>query len=161
MSNSPQVMPDRAEVGTLLPTVDAKNGVDGSAESAVAPCPAAPPSRRIAKRDMRVRRAVRSIRRLAPHLDDPIFTPLLYGFASICLLLNDSRNKIRGGSLIGDDGELRPSLDTIRRLAETQAKLAEKLGLTPSTLRLFRKERTIDIAAAFAELDDAERNRNE
>jgi len=138
----------------------AKTSVDDAAESAVDTSPAAP-SRRIAKRDARVRRAVRSIRRLAPHLDDPIFTPQLYGFAGICLLLSDARNKIRGQGLIGDDGELRPSIDTIRRLTETQSKLAEKLGLTPSTLKAFRKEKTIDIAAAYAELDDAERNRNE
>jgi hypothetical protein len=58
--------------------------------------------------------------------------------------------------LIGENGELRPSIETIRRLVDTQAKIAEKLGLTPSTLKALRKEKRADLAAVFAESEDAE-----
>jgi hypothetical protein len=41
-------------------------------------------------------------------------------------------------------------------MIDTRAKLAEKLGLTPSAMGKLRKERPIDLAAAFAESDDSE-----
>ena len=49
---------------------------------------------------------------------------------------------------------MRGSVDTVRRLAETQTRLAEKLGLTPATLRAMAKEKVIDLAAELAEVSD-------
>lgn len=114
-----------------------------------------PRSRGLARRqrDQRLRRIVRQARRLAPHLDDRAFGPVLQSFGRISLLLADSYEKIRNQELLDDHGELRSSVDTIRRLADTQAKLAEKLGLTPATLRTFTREKAADLAAAFVESD--------
>ncbi len=108
------------------------------------------------RRDQRLRRIVRSARSLAPHLDNPIFTPVLQSFGRVSLLLQDSYEKLRNGDLIGDDGELRPSINTVRQLAETQARLARELGLTPSTLRALGREKRADLAAALVDIDDVE-----
>jgi len=108
------------------------------------------------KRDERMRRIIRRARSLASHLDDPIFTPVLQSFARVSLLLGDCYEKLRDGNLIGDNGELRPSIDIIRKLAETQARLARELGLTPATLRSMSREKNVDLASAFAEHVDGE-----
>jgi hypothetical protein len=108
------------------------------------------------KRDQRLRRIVRQARRLAPHLDNPVFTPVLQTFGRVSLLLQDSYERLRDGELIGEDGELRPSIDTVRKLAETQARLAKELGFTPLTLRALAREKTVDLAATFAEVSDGE-----
>jgi len=55
-----------------------------------------------------------------------------------------------------ETGELRSSVNTVRQLAETQLRVAAQLGLTPASLKLFSKERRVDLAAAFAEADDAD-----
>jgi hypothetical protein len=106
------------------------------------------------QRDQRLRRIVRECRRLAPHLDNRAFGPVLQSFARVSLLLADSYEKIRGAELLDENNELRPSIDTIRRLADTQAKLAEKLGLTPATLRAFGREKPVDLVGALAENND-------
>jgi hypothetical protein len=112
---------------------------------------------RQAKRDQRLRRIVRRARTLAPHLDSPLFTPVLQSFGRISLLLQDSYEKLRNGDLIDDEtGELRPSIDAVRKLSETQMRLAASLGLTPLSLRLFAKEKRVDLASAFAEAEDGE-----
>jgi hypothetical protein len=112
----------------------------------------APAPRRAAKRkkDQRVRAVARHVRQTAPHLDNPAFAPLLQGFARVSILLTDAYEKVRDMDLIGEDGELRPSIETIRRLVDTQAKLAEKLGIAPATLRQFSKEKAVDFAAMLA-----------
>jgi hypothetical protein len=93
---------------------------------------------------------VRKARRLAPHLENPIFLPLLQSFCCISLLLERGYQSLRDGILL-DEHELRGSVDTVRRLAETQTRLAEKLGLTPATLRAMAKEKVVDLAAELAE----------
>jgi hypothetical protein len=107
-------------------------------------------------RDQRLRRIVRRARTLAPHLDNPVFMPILQSFGRISLLLLDSYAKLQDGALIGEDGELRPSVDSIRRLAETQARLARELGLTPATLRVLGREKRVDLAAALVDIVDVE-----
>jgi hypothetical protein len=117
--------------------------------------PAKKPSRAQRERDQAVRRIVRKLQLLSPHLDDWRFLPLLRSYARVSLLIERSYQVIRNSeSLIGEDGEVRSSVDTVRRLSETQSRLAEKLGLTPATLRAFSKEKTVDLAAALADKDD-------
>lgn len=106
------------------------------------------------QRDQRLRRIVRQCRTLAPHLDNRAFGPVLQSFARISILLADSYEKLRGAELLGEDGELRPSIDTIRKLVDSQAKLAEKLGLTPATLRSLGREKPVDLVGQLAEGDD-------
>jgi hypothetical protein len=100
-------------------------------------------NRRVLKKDQRVRRAIRKAIEIAPHLDEQVFTPILEGFARVSILFQDAYESIRNQSLIGPDGELRSSIEVVRRLAETQARLAERLGLTPGTLRTFSREKTV------------------
>jgi hypothetical protein len=106
------------------------------------------------KRDQQVRRFSRRICALAPHLDNPLFAPLIAAFARTSLMLERGYTFLRDHDVIGEDGELRPSIDAVRRLAETQVRLAKELGLTPSTLRSLSQGKTIDLAARFAEHDD-------
>ncbi len=105
-------------------------------------------------RDEQIRRGVRKARRLAPHLDNPVFLPLLQSFCCISLLLERGYQSLRDRSLLDDEGELCASIDVVRRLAETQTRLAEKLGLTPATLRAMGKEKVIDLPAEMAEVSD-------
>jgi hypothetical protein len=97
------------------------------------------------------------LRRLAPHLDNYLLTPLLHSFVRITLSLERGYQVIRDGeSLLGEDGEIRASFDAVRRMAETQSRLAEKLGLTPATLRSFQREKPVDLAAAMADQDESD-----
>ncbi len=106
------------------------------------------------KRDQQVRRFVSRIRMLAPHCDNPVFAPALAGFARVTLMLERSYAYIRDKDVVGENGELRPSIDAVRRLAETQSRLAKELGLTPTTLRALSRGKVIDLAASFAEHGD-------
>ncbi len=103
-----------------------------------------------------MRRIVRRARTLAPHLENQVFTPVLQSFARVSLLLGDCYEKLRDGDLLSEDGELRPSINTVRALAETQMRLARELGLTPATLRSLGREKRVDLPGAFAEAEDAE-----
>jgi hypothetical protein len=86
-----------------------------------------------------------------------LFTPVLQSFGRISLLLQDSYEKVHNGDLIdAETGELRPSIDVVRKLSETQMRLAASTGLTPLSLRLFAKEKCVDLAGAFAEIEYAE-----
>jgi len=117
------------------------------------------PARRQSKRDEQVRRFVRRLRALVPHLDNPIFLPALQSFARIHKLLDRSYGHLREGSLLNQDGELRTSIDAVRRLAETHSRLSKELGITPTTLHALAREKSanFDLAAEFAKApDDAE-----
>ena len=78
----------------------------------------------------------RNVIRVAPHLDDPRFRPVLLSFARLTLLLERSYAALGDtDSLISDKtGEIRMSVDTVARLIGQQGKLAAMLGFTPSTL---------------------------
>ena len=96
------------------------------------------------KRDQQVRRFIARIRTLAPHCDNPVFAGSLAAFARVAFLLERSYLFIRDKDVIGENGELRPSVDTVRRLAETHSRLAKELGLTPVTLRALSREKVVD-----------------
>jgi hypothetical protein len=102
------------------------------------------------KRDQQVRRFAARLRSLAPHMDHPVFAPLLAAFARVSIVLERGYAFLRDQDLVGADGELRPSVDAVRRLAETQVRLARELGLTPLTLRALSQERPLDLAAEMA-----------
>jgi hypothetical protein len=108
------------------------------------------------KRDQRLKRLSGRVRRIAPHLASEIaFAPLIQSFARVSLLLNDAYEVLRVGPLTDPvSGELRASVDVVRRLAETQLRFAERLGLTPATLKQFKREKRVDFAGALAGDDD-------
>jgi len=70
--------------------------------------------------------------------------------------LLDAYEFLRERGLVGEDGELRKSVDTVQRLITAQLKLANALGLAPAALGKLRHERPIDLAAAFSEQADGE-----
>ena len=101
------------------------------------------------KRDERTRRTARQIVKLAPHLDDAKFRPLVRSFAKINLIAGDAAEFLRERGIVGDDGELRRSVDTFARLVTTQLKLAEKLMLTPATFNSLNRTGPVDLASAY------------
>lgn len=106
--------------------------------------PRRPPGCRAKSRDQRLRRLKSALLRAAPHLGDEKFAPIVVSFARITLLAGDSGEFLRQHGLVGENGELRSSVDTVNRLVGTQLKLAAALGLTPTTLRSIAKERSVD-----------------
>jgi hypothetical protein len=103
------------------------------------------------RRGEQVRRFCRRLRSLAPHLDNPAFAPLLQSYAKVLLLQSRVYEAVRAGEIVGPDGEIKTSVDSVRRLAETSARLARELGVTPLTLRALSREKNADLAASFAE----------
>jgi len=119
--------------------------------------PTAPRSVRVRKRDQQIRRFVRHLRTIAPHVDRSELVPLLRSYAMITLTLERSYAALKERSLISTKtDELRSSIDVVGRLVGQQAKLAEKLGLTPAVAGKLRKEKTLDLAGAIADAEMVE-----
>jgi hypothetical protein len=113
--------------------------------------------RRRRSRDGRVNRLRSAILRTAPHLRDPQFAPLVGTFARINLLALDSYEFLRERGLIGENGELRSSVDTVQRLSSALLKIATALNLTPAAIGKLKGERPTDLASALAtHIDEAE-----
>jgi hypothetical protein len=117
------------------------------------------PARRPRKRerDERVRRLARMIRREAPggRLDDPMFRPVLQSFCEISILKGLAFAELRNKPLLDDRGELRTSIETFRKLAEAQMRIARELGLTPAAARLMGQANdTRDVLGSLAENHD-------
>jgi hypothetical protein len=133
-----------------------------------------PPTRRQKKRDGRVKRVVQQTRKLAPHLEDRAFSAVTREFASenidcidIKAIINLWRDKFTEQlakaalSAVAKNEELNTFNDKLQAWYGTLAihrnvllKYAKELGLTPSTIRLFLREKRVDLAAAFAEQTD-------
>ena len=114
------------------------------------------PARRPRKsqRDERVRRLARMIRREAPggRLDDPIFRPVLESFCEISILKARAYAELKDKPLLDNRGKLRASIETYRKLAAAQVRIARELGLTPAAARLIGEPKGRDVLAALAEL---------
>ena len=87
----------------------------------------------------------------APHLADPRFAPLIRNFLQVDFLLERTCRRIAEvDDLISPKtGELRYSVDVIRRLSETHRMLCRELKLSPSTAR----PGLMDLAGAIADAD--------
>lgn len=113
------------------------------------------PARRQRKRerDERVRRLVRVIRRATPgaRLDDPIFRPVLQSFCEISILKQLAYAELKDKPLLDDRGELRTSIESFRKLAEAQVRIARELGLTPAAAHLMGEAKNRDILGSLAE----------
>jgi hypothetical protein len=114
------------------------------------------PARRRRARDQRVKRLARQTIITCPHLDEPKYRPLVASFARISILALDSYEFLRERGLVGENGELRSSVETVNRLLSAQLKLAAALGLSPATVGRFRNERPADLVSALAEHDEAQ-----
>jgi hypothetical protein len=68
-----------------------------------------------------------------------MFATVLHSFARMNIMVVAAFKQFRGmTTLLDQNGELRPSLTTMQQLLKAQAILAEKLGLTPTTLQAVR-----------------------
>ena len=82
------------------------------------------------KRDQRVKYAVTQLRTHFPHLRNrPGLLPQLKSYVRITLLIERGYERIRNDEILGADGEIRSSVDTLRRLMLTQSHLARELGI--------------------------------
>ena len=107
-------------------------------------------------RDQRVRRVGRQVITVNPHLDDPRYRPLVAAFARLAVLTSDSFEFLRARGLVGENGELRWSVETVNRLISNLFKTANALQISPAALGKLRGDKPIDLAAALAEHGNAE-----
>jgi len=118
------------------------------------------PPARVAKRVSAwvIRRAANQLITQAPHLDNPIYRPLINSYIRTCMLLERCYVVLgTDAALLDEDGELRPSIDTCRRLAESAAKLAKALCISPETFKAMTKERQAkSLEQLRREADEAE-----
>jgi len=85
------------------------------------------------QRDQQVRRSIRKLRALAGHLDDQRYLPLLRSYCELSLLIERGYTELRDKPLVSTEtGELRGSIDTLRRMMDTQRGIARELGLSPT-----------------------------
>ena len=111
------------------------------------------------KRDQQVRRAVRRLATIAPHLADPRYRPALQSLARITLLVDRAYETLRDRPLLDENGELRPSLDTLRRMIGTQSDLLKAVGLMPTSVQPDSQHKTLD--AVFERIEKVRQQRDE
>lgn len=118
---------------------------DNTTSSGIAPVRSRSLVRR--QRDQQVRRAIRSLRRLAGHLEDQRYLPLLRSYCEVSLLIERAYAELRDKPLINPETqEIRSSVDTLRRLVDTQRAAARDLGLAPSVASAMAKPvRVLDL----------------
>lgn len=106
---------------------------------------------RVRRRDQKTEHRMRALIRKAPHLNDPRFVPILRTFAYISNVLDRAYMRLETTDLINPKtGELRYSVDVLRRLAETHMMLARELKLSPRAGRIG----VMDLAGAIADAKD-------
>jgi hypothetical protein len=108
-------------------------------------------TRRVARRDQRVRRFKRQLLQVAPNLDDARFGPMIHAFARLSILSLDAYEHLRLKGIVNANGELRSSVDVVQRLVNAQLKLANALGLTPLALGKLKPGAPDDLAAMLAD----------
>ncbi|MGC1811185.1 MAG: hypothetical protein WA721_14645 [Candidatus Binataceae bacterium] len=108
------------------------------------------------KRDERVRRRVRLIRREASWLDERKFARLLQRHASLGIIFDQLCENVRRFGLVNDLGEPRAIVDSIRRLGQTLLSFDRELGLTPmsSTAARTRPIDIFEIAGSVPPIDE-------
>ena len=104
------------------------------------------------KRDQQVRRVVQRFAQLAD-LRDLKYRPALASLAKVTLLAERCYEHLRDRkSLLTEKGELCPSIDTFRRLIDSQSALLDQMGLTPRAAREMRTwaDRELDLVGQLA-----------
>ena len=108
------------------------------------------------QRDQQVRRSIRRLRGLASHLEDPRYLPVLRSFCELSLLIERAYAELRDKPLTSaDTGELRNSIDTLRRMMDTQRGISRELGLSPTVAASLAKP------VKFLDLDQVRDNDGE
>jgi phage terminase small subunit len=109
------------------------------------------------KRDLAVYRLTRKLVTLVPALEDAQFRPLVTNYCRLAVLCERAYDRIREASLLDDNGELRSSLDTYRRMTGELRAMGRELGLSPTVAAsMARPVRVLDLEAMRDEADDAQ-----
>jgi hypothetical protein len=90
------------------------------------------PSRRVQKRDQRVRRILRAARVVMPWLSD-VDVPALRAWAELEVLSRQAYDKIRERGIVADDGTPYALVETYQRLRKTQLSFETQLAMTPKS----------------------------
>ena len=96
------------------------------------------PSRKVRKRDERVRRVVRKIRKHATWLDQPHFGSLLYAYGALFVRFVDLHSV--EAEPVDDLGRPNPITDQLVRVAGRLGQFAAQLGLSPTAERALRHD---------------------
>ena len=107
-----------------------------SATTELTPARPRTPSRAVRKRDERVRRVVRKIRKHATWLDQPHFATLLYTYGALWVRFVDL-NSVKAEP-IDELGRPNAITDQLTRIAARLGQLAAQLGLSPAAERALR-----------------------
>lgn len=86
---------------------------------------------------------------LVPSLDQPEWRPLVLTYCRIAVLAQRAYDHLRQSGLLDEEGELKKSLETYRRLAGELRAQARELGLSPSVAASLMKQKPIDFVAAM------------
>lgn len=109
----------------------------------LAPARPRAPSRAVRKRDERVRRVVRKIRKHATWLDAPHFASLLYAYGILFVRLVDLHAV--QAEPVDDLGRPNAITDQLTRIAGRLGQLAAQLGLSPVAERALRHDATLEV----------------
>jgi hypothetical protein len=101
------------------------------------------------KQGLRDAAVARKLLTIAPHLDKEEFRPVILSFARVSNVTTDVYKFLRKNGLVGEDGEIRRSVDTLTRLMGVQLKLANALNLTPGALTRVPRSKGRDFAAVL------------
>jgi hypothetical protein len=107
----------------------------------IAPAKLRTPSRALRKRDERVRRIVRWLKKDATFLDKPRYAQQLRIYAGLTIkyeTLLANINARYGDNLLNELGHAIPALETLQRLAKACATIGSQLGLSPGSERAMR-----------------------
>ena len=115
-----------------------------TAATELAPARSRAPSRAVRKRDERVRRVVRKIRKHAVWLDAPHFASLLYAYGVLFVRFVDLHAV--QAEPVDDLGRPSANTDQLVRIAGRLGQLAAQLGLSPSAERALRHDAALEVS---------------
>jgi hypothetical protein len=119
-----------------------------SAATELTPARPRTPSRAVRKRDERVRRVVRWLKKDATFLDKPRYAQQLRIYAGLTIkyeTLLANINERYGDSLLDELGHAIPALETLQRLAKARASIGSQLGLSPGSEHAMRRTIAEDV----------------
>lgn len=97
------------------------------------------------KRDQATRRGVARLKSLCPWLDNPAYNGTLRAYVQANYLLERGYAFLREQDILNPDSkEIRQSYESVRRMADSVARLAAMLSLTPATLKQMSREKVLN-----------------